>query len=90
MSHCVCWGYSNLDYVIYQNAVTDTGIDVWASDTDRTFASVLTGPIFSVLYTTLCLFAVYTGRSIFRLCFVRRRSKLNIDTERQIACETED
>jgi hypothetical protein len=83
-------GYANLDRVIQQNAVTDDEIDVWASDTDRTFAPVLTGPIFSVVYTAVCLCAAYTGRLIFRLCFFRRRSNLEIVTEGQPARGIED
>jgi hypothetical protein len=70
----------NLDRVIQQNAVTDDEMEVWASDTDRTFAPVLTGPIFSVVYTTACLCAAYIGRFIFGLCFGRRPSNLDIGT----------
>ena len=83
-------GYWNLDRVLQQNAVTADERDIWASDTDRTFAPVLTGPILSVVYTTVCLCAAYAGRFIFRLCFVRRRSNLDIGTEGQLARGIED
>ena len=83
-------GYWNLDRVLQQNAVTADELDVWASDTDRTFAPVLTGPILSVVYTTVCLCAAYIGRFIFRLCFVRRQSNLDIGTEGQPARRIED
>ena len=83
-------GYWNLDRVLQQNAVTADELDVWASDTDRTFAPVLTGPILSVVYTTVCLCAAYAGRFIFGLCFVRRRSNLDSGTEGQLARGIED
>ncbi len=83
-------GYWNQDRVLQQNAVTADELEIWASDTDRTFAPVLTGPILSVAYTTVCLCAAYAGRFIFRLCFVRRRSNLDIDTEGQLARAIEE
>ena len=83
-------GYQNLDRVIEQNAVTADELDVWASDTDRTFAPVLTGPILSVLYTTVCLGAAYAGRFFFRLCFVRRPSNLDTGTKGPLARGIED
>ncbi len=83
-------GYMNLDRVIHQNAVTDDEMSVWASDTDRTFAPVLTGPIFSVGYTTVCLCAVYIGRFIFGLFLGRLQGDLGIAMEGEPARGIED
>ena len=74
-------GYSNLDRVICQNAATDAETDGWASDADQTFATALTGTIFSVVDTPVYLYAASTGRIIFGLCFVSRRTNLDIETE---------
>lgn len=83
-------GYWNLDRVIQQNAVTDEELDIWAADTDRTFAPILTGPILSVVYTTMCFCAAYVGRYIFRSFLVRRPSNLIPGTEGQLVRRTED
>jgi len=53
----------------------------WASDTDRTFATALTGTMFSGVDTPVYLYVASTGRIIFGLCFVRRRINLDIETE---------